>query len=60
MIDRRLFVAGAAASLAAPAVRAQSLPTQPVRIIVGSRPGVAPTSWRGWWARSWPTCGRRR
>ncbi len=39
MIDRRLFVAGAAASLAAPAVRAQSLPTQPVRIIVGFAPG---------------------
>ena len=39
MIDRRLFVAGAAASLAAPAIRAQSLPTQPVRIIVGFAPG---------------------
>ncbi|MFY8103068.1 MAG: Bug family tripartite tricarboxylate transporter substrate binding protein [Ramlibacter sp.] len=38
-MDRRLFVAGAAASLAAPAVRAQSLPTQPVRIIVGFAPG---------------------
>lgn len=39
MIDRRIFVAGAAASLAAPAVRAQSLPMQPVRIIVGFAPG---------------------
>lgn len=39
MIDRRVFVAGAAASLAAPALRAQSLPTQPVRIIVGFAPG---------------------
>lgn len=39
MIDRRLFVAGAAATLAAPALRAQSLPTQPVRIIVGFAPG---------------------
>jgi tripartite-type tricarboxylate transporter receptor subunit TctC len=39
MIDRRLFVTGAAASLAAPVLRAQSLPTQPVRIIVGFAPG---------------------
>lgn len=39
MIDRRIFVAGAAASLAAPAIRAQSLPMQPVRIIVGFAPG---------------------
>ncbi|MEY4711319.1 MAG: putative extracytoplasmic binding receptor, partial [Pseudomonadota bacterium] len=39
MIDRRLFVVGAAASLAAPAIRAQSLPTQPVRILVGFAPG---------------------
>jgi tripartite-type tricarboxylate transporter receptor subunit TctC len=39
VIQRRTFVAGAAATLAAPAVLAQSLPTQPVRIIVGFAPG---------------------
>jgi tripartite-type tricarboxylate transporter receptor subunit TctC len=39
MIQRRIFVAGTAATLAAPTVFAQSLPTQPVRIIVGFAPG---------------------
>jgi tripartite-type tricarboxylate transporter receptor subunit TctC len=39
MIQRRIFVAGTAATLAAPSVFSQSLPTQPVRIIVGFAPG---------------------
>jgi tripartite-type tricarboxylate transporter receptor subunit TctC len=39
MIQRRIFVAGTAATLAAPTAFAQSLPTQPVRIIVGFAPG---------------------
>jgi tripartite-type tricarboxylate transporter receptor subunit TctC len=38
-MQRRTFVTGVAASLAVPMVRAQSLPTQPVRIIVGFAPG---------------------
>ncbi len=38
-MDRRTFSAGVAASLAAPLVRAQQLPTQPVRILVGFAPG---------------------
>jgi tripartite-type tricarboxylate transporter receptor subunit TctC len=38
-MQRRTFVTGVAASLALPVVHAQSLPTQPVRIIVGFAPG---------------------
>jgi tripartite-type tricarboxylate transporter receptor subunit TctC len=38
-MQRRHFVAAAAASLAAPLVRAQDLPAGPVRIIVGFPPG---------------------
>jgi tripartite-type tricarboxylate transporter receptor subunit TctC len=36
---RRTFVTGIAASIALPMARAQQLPTQPVRIIVGFAPG---------------------
>ena len=39
MIQRRTFTAGVAATVAAPLVRAQNLPTGPVRIIVGFAPG---------------------
>ena len=42
MMQRRTFTTGAvaaAATLAAPLVRAQNLPTGPVRIIVGFAPG---------------------
>jgi tripartite-type tricarboxylate transporter receptor subunit TctC len=39
MIQRRTFTAGLAATVAAPLVRAQNLPTGPVRIIVGFAPG---------------------
>ncbi|MBL0428529.1 Bug family tripartite tricarboxylate transporter substrate binding protein [Ramlibacter alkalitolerans] len=38
-MQRRTFIAGAAASVALPMAYAQSLPTQPVRIIVGFAPG---------------------
>lgn len=38
-MQRRIFVAGTAASLAAPLVRAQALPAGPIRIIVGFPPG---------------------
>jgi len=38
-MQRRTFVTGVAASLALPTVRAQNLPTGPVRIIVGFAPG---------------------
>jgi tripartite-type tricarboxylate transporter receptor subunit TctC len=38
-MQRRTFALGAAATLAAPFVRAQSLPTGPVRIVVGFSPG---------------------
>ncbi len=39
MIQRRTFAAGAAAMLAAPMLRAQTLPAGPVRIVVGFAPG---------------------
>jgi tripartite-type tricarboxylate transporter receptor subunit TctC len=39
VIQRRTVIAGAAASLAVPMLRAQNLPTGPVRIIVGFAPG---------------------
>ena len=39
MIQRRTVIAGAAATLAAPLLKAQNLPTGPVRIIVGFAPG---------------------
>jgi tripartite-type tricarboxylate transporter receptor subunit TctC len=39
MIDRRTFAAGAAALVAAPMLRAQTLPAGPVRIVVGFAPG---------------------
>jgi tripartite-type tricarboxylate transporter receptor subunit TctC len=38
-MQRRTFIAGAAATLAVPTLRAQTLPTGPVRIIVGFAPG---------------------
>lgn len=38
-MQRRTFVTGAAATLAAPMVKAQTLPAGPVRIIVGFPPG---------------------
>ena len=38
-MQRRTFITGVAASVALPMARAQSLPTQPVRIIVGFAPG---------------------
>jgi len=38
-VQRRTFLAGAAASVAAPMAWSQALPTQPVRIIVGFAPG---------------------
>jgi tripartite-type tricarboxylate transporter receptor subunit TctC len=38
-VQRRTFLAGAAASVALPMAYGQSLPTQPVRIIVGFAPG---------------------
>ncbi|MBC5766542.1 Bug family tripartite tricarboxylate transporter substrate binding protein [Ramlibacter albus] len=38
-MKRRTFTAGIAATLAVPTLRAQQLPTQPVRIIVGFAPG---------------------
>ena len=39
MIQRRTFAAGAAALVAAPMLRAQTLPSGPVRIVVGFAPG---------------------
>lgn len=39
MIRRRTFVAAAGTALAAPALRAQGLPTSPIRIVVGFPPG---------------------
>jgi tripartite-type tricarboxylate transporter receptor subunit TctC len=39
MIHRRTFTAAAAATLAAPLVRAQNLPQGPIRIVVGFAPG---------------------
>ena len=39
MIQRRTFAAGAAALVAAPMLRAQTLPNGPVRIVVGFAPG---------------------
>jgi tripartite-type tricarboxylate transporter receptor subunit TctC len=39
MIRRRTFAAGAAALVAAPMLRAQTLPNGPVRIVVGFAPG---------------------
>lgn len=39
MIQRRTFAAATAGALAAPFVRAQTLPTGPVRIVVGFPPG---------------------
>lgn len=39
MIRRRTFVSAACATLATPMLRAQTLPTQPIRIIVGFPPG---------------------
>ena len=39
MIRRRHFTVASAAALAFPALRAQTLPTAPVRIIVGFPPG---------------------
>ena len=38
-MQRRTFMTGVAATVALPMARAQSLPTQPVRIIVGFAPG---------------------
>lgn len=38
-MQRRTFIAGAATTLALPALRAQNLPNGPVRIIVGFAPG---------------------
>jgi len=38
-MQRRTFLTGVAASVALPMARAQNLPTQPVRIIVGFAPG---------------------
>jgi tripartite-type tricarboxylate transporter receptor subunit TctC len=38
-MQRRTFVTGVAATIALPMARAQQLPTQPVRIIVGFAPG---------------------
>ena len=38
-MQRRTFMTGIAASVALPMARAQSLPTQPVRVIVGFAPG---------------------
>jgi tripartite-type tricarboxylate transporter receptor subunit TctC len=38
-MQRRTFVTGVAASIALPMARAQQIPTQPVRIIVGFAPG---------------------
>ena len=39
MMQRRTFTAGVAATLAAPLVRAQGIPQQPIKIIVGFAPG---------------------
>ena len=39
MLTRRPLIIGAAAALAAPLLRAQTLPTAPIRIIVGFPPG---------------------
>lgn len=39
MVQRRTLIAAGASTLAAPWVRAQSLPTSPIRIIVGFPPG---------------------
>ena len=39
MLQRRTFAAGAAALVAAPMLRAQTLPNGPVRIVVGFAPG---------------------
>ena len=53
-MQRRTFVtatAATAATLAAPMLRAQTLPAGPVRASSwASRPAAAPTRWRGWWA----------
>src|SRR5690349_20336548 len=38
-MQRRTFIAGAAATIAIPTLRAQALPAGPVRIIVGFAPG---------------------